>query len=70
MKALLRTPFEVDPRLVAKKNVRQRQLLIEGVARDSNLGKLSAPEAKTIGNKVLGDISAGRLKARLTFRQN
>lgn len=69
-RALLRTPPEVDPRLAAKENIRQRQFLLEGITRESNLGKLSSLEAKTVVNKALGEISDGKLRARSALRQN
>ena len=55
----LRTPPEVDPRLVAKENIRQQQFLLEGIIREFNLGKLSSLEAKMVVNKALGEISDG-----------
>jgi len=68
--ALLRPPPLVDPRLAAKEGIRLRQFLIEGITRESRIGKTNSIEAKKLVNNALEDAGSGDLSARTALKQN
>ena len=68
--ALVNPPPHTDPRLAAKEGIKLRQFLVEGVTRDSKIGKMSAAEAKKIVNEAIGKAGGDGLKARSALRQN
>ena len=68
--ALVNPPPHVDPRLAAKEGIKLRQFLVEGVTRDSRIGKMSAAEAKKTVNEAIGKAGGDGLKARSALRQN
>lgn len=69
-RALLRPPPHVDPRLAAKEGIRSRQFLLDGITRDSKIGKSNAVEAKKLVNQALDTAGAPSHKARSALRQN
>ena len=68
--ALVNPPPHADLCLVAKEGIKLRQFLVEGVTRDSKIGKMSAAEAKKIINEAIGKAGGDGLKARSALRQN
>jgi hypothetical protein len=68
--ALIRPPPHVDPRLAAKEGIRLRQFLVEGVERDSRIGRMDAPEARKAVNQAIVTAGGEGIKARSALRQN
>ena len=68
--ALIRPPPHVDPRLAAKEGIRLRQFLVEGVERDSRIGRMDAPEARKMVNQAIATTGGEGIKARSTLQQN
>ena len=68
--ALAKPPPHVDPRLAAKEGIKLRQFLLEGVTRESRIGKMSAAETKKAVNQAIEKAGGESIKARSTMRQN
>jgi len=68
-RALMNPPPHADPRLAAKEGIRIRQFMVEGVTRDSRIGKMTTAEAKKAANKALENAGSGGHKARSVTRQ-
>jgi hypothetical protein len=67
--ALVNPPPHVNPRLAAKEGIKLRQFLVEGVTRDSRIGKMNTAEAKKTVNEAIGKAGGDGLKARSALRQ-
>ncbi|KAF8955964.1 hypothetical protein BDZ97DRAFT_1926033 [Flammula alnicola] len=68
--ALMHPPPNIDPCIVVKEGIRLRQFMLEGVTRESKIGKMNAMEAKKTVNEALATAGAGGHKARSALRQN
>ena len=68
--ALAKPPPHVDPRLAAKEGIKLCQFLLEGVTRESRIGKMSVAETKKAVNQAIEKAGGESIKARSTMRQN
>ena len=62
--ALAKPPPHVDPRLAAKEGIKLHQFFLEGIARDSEIGKMMAAEARKVVNKAIDKAGGGEHKAQ------
>ncbi|KAF8964627.1 hypothetical protein BDZ97DRAFT_1626166, partial [Flammula alnicola] len=68
--ALMYPPPNIDPRIAAKEGIHLCQFMLEGITRESKIGKMNAVEAKKAVNEALVAARAGDHKARSALRQN
>jgi len=66
----MKPPPHVDPRLAAKEGIKLCQFLLEGVTRESRIGKMLAAETKKVVNQAIEKAGGEGLKARSMMRQN
>lgn len=67
---LVQSPKELDPRMLSRHNIRKRQIMLDGVEKESRFGKMGDREMKEEINKQLKALKAGDLvRARATTRQ-
>ena len=68
--ALAKPPPHVDPRLAAKEGIKLHQFFLEGIARDSEIGKMMAAEARKVVNKAIDKAGGGEHKAQSAIQQS
>jgi hypothetical protein len=67
--ALVNPPAHANPRLAAREGIRARQVMIEGVERDSRLGQMSGAKLKEEINRVLREVGLGGRGVRSALPQ-
>ena len=67
---LTKPPPHVDPRLAAKEGIKLHQFLLDGVAKDSKLEKMSAAKTKKAINQAIDEAGGKGYKVRSAMRQS
>ena len=61
--ALTKPPPHINPRLAAKEGIKLCQFFLEGIMRDSEIGKMMVAEARKVVNKAIDKAGGGEHKA-------
>ena len=67
--ALTKPPPHVDPRLAAKEGIKLHQFFLEGIVRDSEIGKMIAAEVRKVVNKAIDKAGGGEHKTRSAIQK-
>ena len=68
--ALAKPPPHVDPRLAAKEGIKLHQFFLEGITKDSEIGKMTVAEARKVVNKAIDEAGGGEHKAQSAIWQS
>jgi len=66
---LLQSPKELDPRMLARHNIRRRQVMLEGIEKESRFGKMGDTDMREEVNERLQELGGDKVRARAATKQ-